>query len=186
MVTHVDDDLSMASRRTQPVSFVELTGDVITALADGDLAAASKLGGVELTEYFVTDDARWLWRFRLEQIATVPDHAPGAVRYAVVRADGGVVGHAGFHGPPDNAGMVEIAYSVDPAFRRQGFARAMLIELLRRAAADPAVTTVRATIRPDNVASLATIAGFGFAEVGAQWDERDGGELIFEVPANGS
>ena len=40
---------------------------------------------------------------------------------------------------------------------------------------------MRATIRPGNVASLATIAGFGFAEVGEQWDEEDGRELIFEV-----
>jgi [ribosomal protein S5]-alanine N-acetyltransferase len=40
---------------------------------------------------------------------------------------------------------------------------------------------VRATISPGNVASLATIAKFGFAEVGEQWDEEDGRELIFEV-----
>ncbi|MGW2410416.1 GNAT family N-acetyltransferase [Streptomyces sp. NPDC001739] len=79
--------------------------------------------------------------------------------------------------------MVEIGYSVAPGFRRQGYARSTLIELLRRAAADSAVTTVRATISPDNVASLATISGFGFVEVGEQWDEGDGLEIVFEVPA---
>jgi RimJ/RimL family protein N-acetyltransferase len=42
---------------------------------------------------------------------------------------------------------------------------------------------VRATISPDNAASLATIAGFGFTENGEQWDEEDGRELIFERPA---
>ncbi|WP_308401196.1 GNAT family N-acetyltransferase [Streptomyces sp. AC512_CC834] len=94
-----------------------------------------------------------------------------------------VVGHAGFHGPPDEVGMVEIGYSIAPDFRRQGYARSALIELLRRAAAEPAVTTVRATISPDNVASLATISGFGFVEVGEQWDEEDGREVVFEVPA---
>ena len=77
--------------------------------------------------------------------------------------------------------MVEVAYSVDPAYRRRGYARAMLRELLRRAAAEPGVNTVRATISPDNAASLATISGFGFAEVGEQWDEEDGRELIFEI-----
>jgi hypothetical protein len=45
---------------------------------------------------------------------------------------------------------------------------------------------VRATISPGNVASLATTAGFGFAEVGEQWDEQDGRELIFEVAARTS
>jgi RimJ/RimL family protein N-acetyltransferase len=80
--------------------------------------------------------------------------------------------------------MVEIGYSVAPEHRRQGYARAMLAELLRRAAADPAVRTVRASISPGNAASLATISGFGFAKVGEQWDDEDGLELVFEVPAN--
>jgi RimJ/RimL family protein N-acetyltransferase len=78
----------------------------------------------------------------------------------VVAEPGGVVvGHAGFHGPPDETGIVDAAYSVDPAYRRRGYARAMPRELLRRAAAEPGVGTVRATIGPGNVASLATIAG---------------------------
>jgi RimJ/RimL family protein N-acetyltransferase len=165
------------------VRFVELSGGVMSALLDGDLPAASRTAGVTLTEYFISDRARWLWRFRLGQIAADPGEARWMARQAVVGDEGLVVGHAGFHGSPDEVGMVEIGYSVAPEFRRQGYARAMLIELLRRAADEPAVTTVRATISPDNVASLATISGFGFVEVGQQWDEEDGLELIFEVPA---
>lgn len=159
------------------VRFVELDGRVMAALLDGDPTAAE----VALTDYFLTDRARWLWRYRLDQIAADPGNARWMARLALV--DGGtVVGHAGFHGPPDESGMVEIGYSVDPAFRRRGYARAALVELLRRAAAEPGVRTVRATIGPDNTASLATIAGFGFVEVGEQWDEEDGPELIFERP----
>jgi ribosomal-protein-alanine N-acetyltransferase len=165
------------------VRFVELSGEAMTALLDGDLPAASRMAGVALTEYFVTDKARWLWRLRLQQIAADPDHARWMAPQVVVGDEGVVIGHAGFHGPPDEVGMVEIGYSVVPDFRRQGCARAVLIELLHRAAAEPVVTTVRATISPDNVASLATIAGFGFVEVGEQWDEEDGLELIFEVPS---
>ncbi|MFI7103193.1 GNAT family N-acetyltransferase [Streptomyces sp. NPDC050161] len=155
----------------------------MSALLDGDLSGASRMAGVELTEYFVTDRARWLWQFRLDQMAADPGHARWMVRQAVVGDKGLVVGHTGFHGPPDEAGMVEIGYSVAPDFRRQGYARSTLVELLRRAAAEPAVTTVRAAISPGNVASLATVSGFGFVEVGEQWDEEDGLELVFEVPA---
>ncbi|MGP4113923.1 GNAT family N-acetyltransferase [Streptomyces sp. 4N509B] len=162
--------------------FVELSGAVMSALLDGGLPEASRRAGVALTGYFVSDEARWLWRFRLGQIAADPGNARWMARQAVVGDEGRVVGHAGFHGPPDEAGMVEIGYSVAPGFRRQGYARATLVELLRRAAAEPEVTTVRATISPDNAASLATIAGFGFVEVGEQWDEEDGLELVFEVP----
>ncbi|MDI3407926.1 GNAT family N-acetyltransferase [Streptomyces cavernicola] len=170
-------------RPRKRVRLAELSGGAMSALLDGDLAGAARIAGVPLTEYFMTDPARWLWRFRLDQMAADPGGARWMVRQAVVGDEGLVVGHAGFHGPPDAAGMVEVGYSVAPDFRRRGYARATLAELLRRAAAEPEVTTVRAAIAPDNAASLATIAGFGFVEVGEQWDEEDGLELVFEVPA---
>ncbi|MGW3248677.1 GNAT family N-acetyltransferase [Streptomyces sp. NPDC001070] len=171
------------TRSPKCVRFAELSGEAMSALIEGDLAEASRVAGVSLTEYFVTERARWLWQFRLDQMAADPGHARWMVRQAVIGDKGLVVGHAGFHGPPDEVGMVEIGYSVAPRFRRQGYARSTLIELLRRSAAERAVTTVRATISPDNVASLATISGFGFVEVGEQWDDEDGLELVFEVPA---
>ena len=57
---------------------------------------------------------------------------------------------------------------------------------MHKAAAEPGVSTLRATISPDNSASLATISGFGFTEVGDQWDEEDGRELIFEIALGAS
>ena len=161
--------------------FVELSRAAMTALLAGSLADASRESGIALTPYFLTGDALGLWRRRVSQIAADPASARWVARAVVAEPEGVVVGHAGFHGPPDENGMVEVAYSVDPAYRRRGYARAMLRELLRRAAAEPTVRTVRATISPGNVASLATISGFGFAEAGEQWDEEDGRELIFEV-----
>jgi hypothetical protein len=46
------------------------------------------------------------------------------------------------------------------------------------------VTTVRVTISPDNDASNALAAQYGFAETGEQWDEDDGLEIIYEVAAS--
>jgi len=54
---------------------------------------------------FVTDRARWLWRFRLGQMAADPSHAQWMVRQAVVGDEGLAVGHAGFHGLPDEGGL---------------------------------------------------------------------------------
>jgi [ribosomal protein S5]-alanine N-acetyltransferase len=79
--------------------------------------------------------------------------------------------------------MVEVAYSVDPQFRRRGYATAMLRAALRWAADAPDVAVVRASISPENAASLATLRPFGFERVGEQWDEEDGLELLFERPA---
>jgi NAD(P)-dependent dehydrogenase (short-subunit alcohol dehydrogenase family) len=113
-----------ASLRPPPapkrVRFAELGGPAMAALLDGDLPAASRITGVPLTGYFLTDRARWLWRYRLDQMAAEPGEARWMVRQAVLGDGGEVVGHAGFHGPPDAAGMVEIAYSVAPEYRRQG------------------------------------------------------------------
>jgi [ribosomal protein S5]-alanine N-acetyltransferase len=175
------DNHDQAACGGKAVRFVELSSAAMTALLDGSLAQASSEAGVALTPYFLTGDALRLWRLRVSQIAADPGSARWVARAVVAEPEGVVVGHAGFHGPPDESGMVEVAYSVDPACRRRGYARAMLRALLRRAAAEPGVSTVRATISPGNVASLATISGFGFAEIGEQWDEEDGRELIFEV-----
>jgi [ribosomal protein S5]-alanine N-acetyltransferase len=165
------------------VRFVRLSPDVMELLIAGDREAAAAETGVAVSEYLAGEECAWLWRIRLEQIARDPDSAEWVARAAVSEPDGTVVGHGGFHGPPDENGMVEVAYSVDPAFRRRGYATAMLDELLRRTAADDRVRTVRASISPENAASLATIAGFGFVRTGEQWDDEDGLELIFERAA---
>jgi RimJ/RimL family protein N-acetyltransferase len=93
------------------------------------------------------------------------------------------VGTAGYHAPPDASGMVEIGYAVDPVYRRRGYARAALEALLARAASEPHVRTVRVTISPDNLASYRLASQYGFVEVGEQWDDEDGLETIYEVPA---
>ena|SRR5215207_4571975 len=165
---------------TKSVRFVELTGTAMRALLADDLAAARAETGYELGDAFLTDQAKWLWRYRLNQLAADPSTFGWLVK--LVLAEPGVVGYAGFHGPPDEAGMVEVGYTVDPQYRRQGYARAIVTALLELAAAKPGVRTVRASISPTNAASLATIAGFGFLEAGEQWDEEDGLELLFERP----
>lgn len=51
---------------------------------------------------------------------------------------------------------------------------------MEEATSHPAVKVVRATVRPDNVASLALIRRGHLAHVGEQWDEADGLELVYE------
>ncbi|MGA5298655.1 GNAT family N-acetyltransferase [Nucisporomicrobium flavum] len=158
------------------ITFVPLPLPALRALVAGDLATASAVAGHPLSEWILGE--RWLWEIRVRDIEANPAAEEWIARAAVV--DGQVVGAGGFHGPPDDEGRVEVGYGVDPAYRRKGFAKAMLAELIRRAEGDPRVRLVRASIRPDNVASLATIAPFGFEKVGEQWDEVDGLEIVYE------
>lgn len=151
------------------------------ALVAGNREAAEEQTGLAISDFLASEECAWLWRIRLGQIAEDPESADWVARAAVSEPDGTVVGHGGFHGPPDTNGTVEVAYTVDPAYRRRGYARVMLEELLVWAAGDDRVNTVRASISPENAASLATIAGFGFEQTGEQWDEEDGLETIYEV-----
>jgi RimJ/RimL family protein N-acetyltransferase len=162
------------------LTLVPLSVDAMRLLVAGDLDAASASLGVRATPYLV--DHGWLWDIRLAQVTDDPASLEWIARLAL-RPDGQVVGIVGFHGPPSDRGMVEVAYGVDPAFRRQGIARALLAIALQWAASVPSVTVVRASISPTNEASLATLRPFGFTHVGEQWDEEDGLELVFERPA---
>jgi len=167
------------------VRIVHLDGPVFRALADGDLAAANAVSPVPLTAYFSGPDWRGVWRRRSAQVEQDPASAAWVTGVIWDERQRLAVGRAGYHGPPDASGLVEIGYAVDPAYRRRGYARAALEALLRRAADEPLVRTVRVTISPDNVASSRLAAQYGFVEVGKQWDDEDGLEIIYEVAADG-
>ncbi len=165
------------------VRIVQLGADALGALAGGDLAAANRASAVPLTAYFVGPGPRGLWRLRGEQVWADPASAAWVTGVIWDDERRVAVGFAGYHGPPDARGMVEVGYEVDPAYRRRGYARAALEALLGRAAREPDVRIVRASVGPDNVASLRLLSRYGFVEVGEQWDDEDGPETVYEVDA---
>jgi hypothetical protein len=52
----------------------------------------------------------------------------------------------------------------------------------RRAAAEPGVTTVRATVGPGNTVSRDLVLAHGHARVGEQMDAEDGLGIVYERP----
>lgn len=163
---------------------MHLTGPAFDALARGDLAAANAASPVPLTAYLAGPERRGVWQRRSRQVAADPGSAAWVTGVIWDEGQRLAVGTAGYHGPPDAAGMVEIGYAVDPAHRRRGYARAALESLLARAAREPAVHIVRVTISPDNTPSYRLASQYGFVEVGEQWDDEDGLEIIYEIPAD--
>jgi RimJ/RimL family protein N-acetyltransferase len=167
---------------TPRVELVGLDAATLQALASGDAESAAGTAPVPLTPWLLGEECRGLWRMRAAQLAAEPA-ATGWVTGVVWDPDRRLtVGRAGFHGPPDAAGMVEVGYATDPGFRRQGYARAALRALLDRAAAEPAVTTVRASVSPGNAVSRDLVLAHGFVAVGEQMDEEDGLEIVYERP----
>lgn len=118
-------------------------------------------------------------RLRLSQLEARPEIAPWLLRALVVRETRVAVGFIGFHDAPDESGIAEIGYEVLPSFRRQGYAIEAVSALIGWAASQ-GVSTVRASVSPDNDASLALLVRQGFAVVGEQLDAEDGRELVLE------
>jgi [ribosomal protein S5]-alanine N-acetyltransferase len=129
------------------------------------------------------DDLAHFLEFRIADLSADPKAQPWLGRAIVLddpRAGRRVIGSVGFHAPPDETGQVEVGYRIEPEYRRQGVATEVVRALFEWAWREHGVTRFRASTAPDNLASQAVLARFGFVQTGTQMDEFDGEELVFE------
>jgi RimJ/RimL family protein N-acetyltransferase len=78
-----------------------------------------------------------------------------------------LIGSAGFKGPPDQSGIVEIGYGIVSDQRRRGYASEAAEGLVGRAFADPRVSRVIAETLPELVGSIGVMTKCGFEHDGA-------------------
>ena len=119
--------------------------------------------------------------WRVPQVKVDPSVNRWFVRYIVLKQSQEVIGSTSFHGVPDADGMMEIGLGIEEAFRNKGYAREALAGMWKWVCAYPEVKTLRYTVSPDNLASIAVINYFGFEYKGQQIDEEDGPENIYEM-----
>ena len=94
--------------------------------------------------------------------------------FLVLRETGMAIGSAGFKGPPDPTGTVEIAYCVAPGFARRGYATEAAAALVAFAFGTPHVALVRAHTLPASNASARVLTKCGFRHVAAVMDPDNG------------
>ena len=171
----------MATRiRTERLLLVPLDPAALRHLIVGNRAAAARILGLTLPADFPTDDERkGFLPIQLNRMEASPDRRDWMARLMVAEPDG-VVGHCGFHGPPEIIGRAEIGYTVFEAFRGRGFAKEAAKALVDWAFKQ-GESRVYASVAPDNAASLAVVTALGFTRVGTQEDEVDGLELVFAI-----
>ena len=92
----------------------------------------------------------------------------------ILKADGATVGNAGFKGPPNSAGTVEIAYGINPEHQRKGYATEAARALSAYAFQDQRVHIVCAHTLPEPNASTRVLTKCGFHHVGEVMDPEDG------------
>lgn len=84
------------------------------------------------------------------------------------------IGHAGFKGPPNEEGIVEIAYGIAPDHQGQGLATETAEGLTQFAYAHPEVKLVIAHTLPETNASTRVLTKCGFIKTGETMDPEDG------------
>lgn len=107
---------------------------------------------------------------------------PGALGYWVwvaTLADGTEVAAGGFGGRPGGNERLTVGYHVHEDHRGQGYATELLSLLTEWALVQPGVERVRATIKPDNAASLRVAEKAGFERSGRTRTSDDGELLVF-------
>jgi ribosomal-protein-alanine N-acetyltransferase len=118
----------------------------------------------------------WIEKLRA---ATAPD--PWVLGFlAFDRETMNQVGSGGFKGEPGPDGVVEIAYGIDDAFQRRGYATDVAAALVAFAFADPRVRLICAHTRPGASASVRVLEKCGFARVPDVIDPEDGPVWRFE------
>ena len=112
------------------------------------------------------------WLAQLDAATTADPWTHG---FAVIERQGGeAIGSAGFTGPPDQEGAVEMAYAIDPPFRGRGYATEAAQALLEFAFTDMSVALVRAHTLPETNASTRILTKCGFKFLGVFEHPEDG------------
>jgi [ribosomal protein S5]-alanine N-acetyltransferase len=170
--------------RTPRLVLVPFVPEALRLLIEGDRAGAQQaLGGLELPAEFPTqDELAGFLPIQLGRMESAPGRRGWMARLMIAN-EGRIVGHCGFHGPPEVIGRAEIGYTVFMKYRNQGFAREAAGALVRWAF-EQGEQKVFATVSPGNAPSLAVVRRLGFIQVGTQDDEVDGLELVFEIRAS--
>lgn len=112
-------------------------------------------------------------------------NARGFWAWAATLEDGTEIGSGGFGGRPTENRRLTVGYAVHEEHRGSGYATELLTLLTEWGLALPEIDVVRATIRPDNVASLRVAQKAGFVATGERIEDDEHGELlVFERRAD--
>ena len=158
-----------------------LSAEAIIELFEEKRDSIALAGGSFANPHRVLVDSSGPLGWRVPQVKVDPSVNKWFVRFIVVKETQEVIGSTSFHGAPDADGMIEIGLGIEEAFRGKGYAKEALKGMWRWVCEFLEVKTLRYTVSPDNLPSIAVIEYFGFDYMGQQMDEIDGPENIYEM-----
>jgi len=177
----------MSTLRTQRLVLLQASAYTLGA----ELVSRQALGetlGVDVPdswppELYDADAIRWT----LNWLAEHPENANWSLYY-IAEAPGResshprLIGVAGYKGPPDQNGVVEVGYGIVPERRRRGFASEAVQALFTRAFGDGRVRMVVAHTLPELVASIGVLRTTGFSFDGPGNDPHEPTAIRYVLP----
>jgi ribosomal-protein-alanine N-acetyltransferase len=168
------------------------------ALKAEDLGLASSIAPPSLPplpSFLISEANRGIWGRRLALVAADPEQTPWISRVVIYKPEldqeeessnlekskVAIVGRIGFHGKPDERGMVEVGYEIDPEQRGKGHVKAAMKIMVDVARGTQGVNVLKASVAPENWISRRVVEGEGLRKVGREVHERRGLEEIFEI-----
>jgi ribosomal-protein-alanine N-acetyltransferase len=110
----------------------------------------------------------------MTRVETAKQSDPWKFGFAVIhKIDNVLIGTCGFPGPPDENGVVEIAYGIAPRYQGKGYATEAAMALIEFAKKDPRVKTICAHTLAETSASTRILEKCGFKKTGDAVDPEN-------------
>src|SRR5260370_1830799 len=172
--------MPVSSIRTERLDLVPFDPIAIRRLIEGDRwAAEGALVRLLPDEFPHRDEIEGCLPIQLHRMEQSPKRRAWMARLMVAKTEG-VVGHCGFHGPPEIIGRAEIGYTVFTPYRGKGFAREAAAGLVRWAF-EQGEKTVFATVSPANPPSLPIVPALAFQQIAPPEDQSYGPHPLFTL-----
>jgi RimJ/RimL family protein N-acetyltransferase len=171
---------------TDRLALTPLSAGAARALLAGDRRAADSETGLRWPDPFavpplVGQHLDWI----SDRVGRNPAEAPWWIWSVARSEDRQVVGAAGFGGPPDADGRVMLGYAVYPEWERRGYASEAARALTDWALTTAGAAIVRATMVPDNTASMRVARKAGLRRRGRTIHRDEGEVLVYEIARPG-
>jgi RimJ/RimL family protein N-acetyltransferase len=175
------------ARSTSRVVLLPASPQHILALIDGESRFAEVAGlaaAPGLRDFFASGEVSAEW---LESLRAGGSADPWQYGFFVLERGADVaIGTAGFKGPPDGSGLVEIGYAIVAGRQGRGYATQPAEALVAFASRDGRVRAIRAHTLPERSASTRVLGKCGFSFAGDVVDPQDGAVWRWERPAASS
>ena len=167
---------------TERLFLIPMTVDLVEAVFDARRADAEAIVGAKMPNAWpgraLVERA---FLARIDAVRADPEHRLWGDRVAVSREDPPrVIGSVVFHGGPDDAGVVEVAYGIEEESQRQGYGFEAVSASVAWALGEPRVRAVRALTFTWHLPSRRILEKLGFRAVGSR-DDLLGEMLEYEV-----